>query len=97
MSTLRVAAPDSITAIGLAEHVKPLASTLSSGQGEVHVSIETGSAPLNHALRSIESWLEAYHLKSTVIDWGGKSYSLERPVLLPSVGSAADLDALLAV
>ena len=38
-----------------------------------------------------------FPLKSTVIDWGGKSYSLERPVLLPSVGSAADLDALLAV
>lgn len=97
MSTLRVSAPNSITAIGLAEHVKPLVSTLSSGSGEVHVSIETGNAPLNRALKSIEDWLEAYHLRSTVIDWGGNSYSLERPILLPSVGTAADLDALLAV
>ena len=97
MSTLRVSAPNSIAAIGLAEHVKPLASTLSSGPDEVHVSIETGHAPLNQALKSIEDWLVAYHLKSTVIDWGGKSYSLERPILLPSVGTAAELDELLAV
>ena len=97
MSTLRVSAPSSIAAIGLGEHIKPLASTLSSGQGDVHVSIETGNAPLNRVLRSIESWLEAYHLRSTVIVWNGKSYSLERPILLRSVGTAADLDALLAV
>ena len=94
---LSVSAPDSITAIGLAEMVKPFASTVSPGDLEVCVSIEIGSTPLKHALESVEAWLEAYHLESTVIGWGGKSYFLERPTLPDDVGTAADLDAMLAL
>jgi hypothetical protein len=96
VSTLRVSAPDIITAIGLAERVKPLASTVSCGGLEIDVSIEIGRTPLKHALKSLEGWLEAYQLESTVIELGGKSYSLERPILGYRVGTAADLDAVLA-
>ena len=94
---LGVSAPDSITAIGLAEMVRPFASAVSPGDLEIWVSIEIGSRPLRHALESVEAWLDAYHLESTVIRWAGKSYSLERPILRDDVGTAADLDAILAL
>ncbi len=81
---VRVAAPDVIAALSLADRLRHVRARAARGfDGDFHVTASApGTRALELVLSGVHEWLRAYDIDSTTISVRSRSYVLRRPSLL---------------